>query len=206
MFVYGTQYLRGYTPEKDQWEKDMESMKKLGFNTICAWMVWNSIERSEGNIDYQYISDFLTLAKKYDLEVGLLFHMHACPAWAVKKFSKYFYVTEDNLPFEPAVRANTPSGGWPGLCYDNEEVREMEYRFISSVISETKKHSNVAFYEPMNEPHQWVDYTKSPSGIYCYCPASVAKFQTWLEKKYKDVQVLNDAWGHFYNSFDPRDR
>lgn len=29
MFVYGTQYLRGFTPEKDQWEKDMESMKKL---------------------------------------------------------------------------------------------------------------------------------------------------------------------------------
>ena len=50
MFVYGTQYLRGFTPEKDQWEKDMESMKKLGFNTIRTWMVWNAIERSEGNI------------------------------------------------------------------------------------------------------------------------------------------------------------
>jgi len=202
MFVYGTQYLRGYTPERDQWEKDMESMKNLGFNTIRAWLVWNAIERREGEIDYRYISDFLSLAKQYELQVGLLFHMHACPAWAVKKFSKYFYVSEDNLPFEPAVRANTPSSGWPGLCYDNEEVREMEHRFLSSVISETKKHSNVAFYEPMNEPHQWVDYTKNPSGIFCYCPASVTKFQKWLERKYKDVQVLNDAWGHFYNSFD----
>ncbi len=202
MFVYGTQYLRGFTPEREQWEKDMESMKKLGFNTIRAWLVWNCIEPSEGNIDYRYISDFLTLADQYDLQVGLLFHLHACPAWAVKKFSKYFYMTEDNLPFEPAVRANTPSGGWPGLCYDNEEVREMEHRLISSVLSETKKHRNVAFYEPMNEPHQWVDYTKSPSGIFCYCPASVAKFQKWLEKKYKDIHVLNNAWGHFYNSFD----
>jgi len=202
MFVYGTQYLRGFTPEKDQWEKDMESMKKLGFNTIRAWMVWNAIERSEGNIDHRYIEDFLNLAEKYDLQVGLLFHMHAAPAWAVQKFSKYFYMTEDNLPFEPAIRANTPSGGWPGLCYDNEEVRDMERRFITSVISESKKHKNVAFYEPMNEPHQWVDYTKSPSGIFCYCPASVKKFQNWLEKKYKDVDVLNNAWGHFYNSFD----
>ena len=202
MFVYGTQYLRGFTPEKDQWEKDMESMKKLGFNTIRAWMVWNSIEKSEGNVDHRYIEDFLTLANQYDLEVGLLFHMHAAPAWAVQKFSKYFYMTEDNLPFEPAVRANTPSGGWPGLCYDNEEVREMERRFITSVISESKKHKNVAFYEPMNEPHQWVDYTKSPSGIFCYCPASVRKFQAWLKNKYKDVATLNDAWGHFYNSFE----
>lgn len=202
MFIFGTQYLRGYTPERDQWEKDMESMKKLGFNTIRAWLVWNAIEKSEGNIDYKYISDFLTLASKYDLQVGLLFHLHACPAWAVKKFSKYFYVNEDNLPFEPAVRPNTPSSGWPGLCYDNEEVREMEHNFITSVISETKKHSNVAFYEPMNEPHQWVDYTKSPTGIFCYCDASVGKFQKWLQNKYKDIQNLNDAWGYFYNNFE----
>ena len=202
MFVYGTQYLRGFTPEKDQWERDMENMKKLGFNTIRAWLVWNAIERSEGNIDYNYISDFLNLAEKYDLQVGLLFHLHACPAWAVKKFSKYFYVNEDNLPFEPAVRPNTPSSGWPGLCLDNEEVRDMEYRFISSVISETKKHKNVAFYEPMNEPHQWVDLMKNPVGVFCYCPASVKKYQNWLKKKYGDIQTLNNAWGYFYNDFD----
>ena len=202
MFVYGTQYLRGFTPEKDQWERDMENMKKLGFNTIRAWLVWNAIERSEGNIDYRYISDFLNLAEQYDLQVGLLFHLHACPAWAVKKFSKYFYVNEDNLPFEPAVRPNTPSSGWPGLCFDNEEVRDMEYRFISSVISETKKHKNVAFYEPMNEPHQWVDLKKNPVGIFCYCPTSVKKYQNWLKKKYGDIQALNDAWGYFYNNFE----
>lgn len=202
MFVYGTQYLRGYTPEKDQWERDMERMKKLGFNTIRAWLVWNAIERSEGNIDYQYISDFLNLTEQYDLQVGLLFHLHACPAWAVKKFSKYFYVNEDNLPFEPAIRPNTPSSGWPGLCFDNEEVRDMEYRFISSVMSETRKHKNVAFYEPMNEPHQWVDLKKSPVGVFCYCPASVKKYQNWLKKKYGNIQAVNDAWGYFYDNFE----
>lgn len=202
MFVYGTQYLRGATPERDQWEKDMENMKKLGFNTIRAWLVWNCIERREGDIDYRYISDFLDLAKQYSLQVGLLFHLHACPAWAVKKFSKYFYVTEDNLPFEPAVRPNTPSSGWPGLCYDNEEVRDMERRFITSVLSETRKHDNVAFYEPMNEPHQWVDMTKNPVGFFCYCPATVKKYQGWLKSKYKDIQSLNEAWGYFYNDFE----
>ncbi|MBO5275017.1 MAG: beta-galactosidase [Clostridia bacterium] len=202
MFVFGTQYLRGFTPERDQWERDMENMKKIGFNTIRAWLVWNAVERREGEIDYDYIEQFLTCAKQYELQVGLLFHLHACPAWAIEKFSKYFYVSEDNLPFEPAVRPNTPSGGWPGLCFDNEEVREMEHRFISGVIAETKKHDNVAFYEPMNEPHQWVDYMKNPAGIFCYCPASVRKFRIWLQKKYGDIEALNNAWGYFYDSFD----
>ena len=99
MFVYGTQYLRGFTPEKDQWERDMENMKKIGFNTIRAWLVWNALERREGEIDYEYLNDFLECAGRYDLQVGLLFHLHACPAWAVKKFSKYFYVSESHTDF-----------------------------------------------------------------------------------------------------------
>ena len=90
MFVFGTQYLRGASPERDQWERDLYNIKESGFNTIRAWLVWNAIERAEGEIDYDYISTFLDTAKRNELDVGLLFHMHACPAWAVKKYSKYF--------------------------------------------------------------------------------------------------------------------
>jgi beta-galactosidase GanA len=111
-------------------------------------------------------------------------------------------VDEKNLPFEPAPRPNTPSGGWPGLCYDHDEVREMEERVIRGVIAETKKHSNVAFYEPMNEPHQWIDYVQNPNGVFCYCEASVNKFRQWLKAKYGDIDALNAAWGYFYHSFD----
>ena len=48
MFVFGTQYLRGASPERDQWEKDLQNIKACGFNTIRAWLVCNSIEREEG--------------------------------------------------------------------------------------------------------------------------------------------------------------
>ncbi|MBR5527622.1 MAG: beta-galactosidase [Clostridia bacterium] len=202
MFVFGTQYLRGATPKRDQWEKDLYNIRNYGFNTVRAWLVWNTLEKAEGEIDYDYLDTFLSVAKKNDLDVGLLFHLHACPAWAVKKYSKYFYVNEDSLPFEPAVRPNTPGGGWPGLCFDNDEVREMEKGFIEKVVSHTKNYSNVAFYEPMNEPHQWIDLKKSPCGVFCYCDASVAKFRTWLENKYTHIENLNNAWGMFYTSFD----
>ena len=202
MYIFGTQYLRGASPERDQWDRDMENMRKMGFNTLRAWLVWNACEKAEGEIDHEYITGFLDCAKKHGLDVGLLFHMHAAPAWAIKKYPQFFYVDEDHRPFVPGMRANTPSGGWPGLCFDHEEVREMEDRFIRGVISETKKYENVAFYEPMNEPHSWVDLMKKPSGIFCYCPATTKKFQDWLQKKYGDVDALNQAWGHFYRSFD----
>lgn len=202
MFVFGTQYLRGASPERDQWERDLYNIREYGFNTVRAWLVWNAIERSQGQFDYEYISDFLELARKNDLQVGLLFHLHACPEWAVKKYSHCFYEDERQIPFQPAVRPNTPGGGWPGLCFDHEEVRELERSFIEGVIKETKNHNCVSFYEPMNEPHQWVDLMKNPSGIFCYCDASVKRFQEWLEAKYGDIKTLNDSWGHFYNDFD----
>ena len=68
MFVFGSQYLRGTTPERDQWLRDMENMKKLGFNTIRGWLVWNTIERREGEIDYDYIRTFLESAARFDLQ------------------------------------------------------------------------------------------------------------------------------------------
>ena len=202
MFTFGTQYLRGATPARDQWARDMANRKEMGMNTIRAWLVWNAIEPAEGEIDYNYITTFLDTAKQNELNVGLLFHLHACPMWAIQKYQKYFYVDENSLPFEPAPRPNTPSGGWPGLCYDHDEVREMEERVIRGVIAETKKYSNVAFYEPMNEPHQWIDYVQNPNGIFCYCDASIRKFRDWLRAKYGDISALNDAWGYFYRSFD----
>lgn len=201
MFVYGTQYLRGTTPEPDQWKRDMENMKKLGFNTLRGWLVWNCLERRQGEIDTEYIARFLESAAEFDLQVGLLFHLHAGPHWALEKHPEYYYVDQDGVPFLPAVRPNTPSGGWPGLCFDHPEVREMEKSFITGVISETKLHKNVAFYEPMNEPHQWTDYMKQPAGSFCYCKASQEKFRLWLQKKYGDIQTLNDAWGYAYDDF-----
>ena len=40
-------------------------------------MVWNAIEKSEGNIDHHYIEDFLNLAEKYDLQVLRFFMLSA---------------------------------------------------------------------------------------------------------------------------------
>lgn len=201
MFVFGTQYLRGETPERDQWKRDLANIKKCGFNTVRAWLNWNTLEKSEGVIDYDYLNTFLDYVKENGLQTGLLFHLHAAPEWLCRKHPEYYYVGEDQNAFIPATRANTPNGGWPGLCFDHNQVRQMEKRFIEQIVSVTKGHDEVAFYEPMNEPHSWVDPKKNPAGIFCYCDASKAKFQAWLEKKYGTLARLNEAWGRHYNHF-----
>ena len=76
MFVFGAQYLRGETPERKDWDRDMAAMAQMGFNTIRAWLVWGTLEPVECNIDWDYIDTFADLVEKHSLRCGYLFHMH----------------------------------------------------------------------------------------------------------------------------------
>ena len=200
--VYGSQYLRGMTPNRKDWERDLANMRKLNFNTIRAWLVWGVLEPAEGEIDYKYIDDFLGLAGKNDLQVIFLFHLHGCPEWAVGKYRKYWYIDQKGRTFEPSQRSNTPSGGWPGLCPDNPEVQAMEESFISSVVKHVSGREEISHWEPINEPHMWVDEEASPHGIYCYCPATRELFIQWLKRKYGELAKLENAWGRRFDCWE----
>lgn len=202
-FVYGTQYLRGTTPDKKDWPRDMENMARLNFNTIRAWLVWGVLESVENHIDTDSLEYFLECAKSQGLKVIFLFHLHGAPEWAIAKHSNHWYVNERGEAFEPSSRSNTPSGGWPGLCPDNPEVQELEERFIGSIVSAFGDHDAVLGWEPMNEPHMWMDFEKNPHGCYCYCQASRNGFREWLRRKFgDDLQALEEAWGHKFGSWD----
>lgn len=200
MFVFGSQYLRGESPRQEDWNRDMANMKKLGFNTIRAWLVWSTVEPGEGQINEDYLSGFMDTAEKNGLQVGFLFHLHGAPAWAVKKYQQYYYVSNRGRVFEPSARANTPGGGWPGLCYDYPEVQEITLDFIGRVVQFLSPQKGITFWEPMNEPH--VFYDSSRQEMFCYCEATRAKFRKWLKKKYSSIEGLNTSWGRFHNDWE----
>ncbi len=198
-FVFGTQYLRGASPARSEWERDFDTIAALGFNTVRVWLVWGYLEPKEGEIDFESIETLLALAEKKSLRIIFLFHLHAIPEWAAARYRQYWYVGQDGRPFEPSARANTPSGGWPGLCPDHPEVQAMEERFLSEV---TRRIGDRAFaFEPINEPHLWVDFTRQ-EGIFCYCDASRRAFRDYLKSKYGSLDALGDAWGKRFDCWE----
>lgn len=199
-FTFGSQYLRGCSPAPENWERDMCLMKTLNFNTIRCWLVWGVLEYDDNKIDFDYIDRFLELSGKYDLKVIMLFHLHGCPEWAVRKYGRYWYADQENRQFEPSPRSNTPSGGWPGLCPDNKEVQELEERFITAVCRHAG--TRVEYWEPMNEPHMFTDHARTPRGVYCYCDETRKLFRIWLEKKYLSLSCLEKAWGRRFDCWD----
>ncbi|WP_281890511.1 beta-galactosidase [Paenibacillus sp. YYML68] len=202
MFVFGSQYLRSWTPKLEDWDRDLANMKAHGFNTIRAWLVWNALELEEGQYNWEYLDAFSELVAKHGLRVGYLFHLHGAPEWLIRKYPQYYYVDARGRAFEPAARSNTPSGGWPGLCYDNPEVRRLEERFITAVVRHLAERPEISFWEPMNEPHNWVDIGSATHDHYCFCNATREKFREWLKRKYSDIQKLNEAWGRHHNDWD----
>lgn len=195
MFVFGSQYLRGLTPPRQDWARDMDAMRNAGFNTIRAWLVWGVLEPERGRIDFDYLDTFLDTARQHDLKAGFLFHLHGCPEWAIADYRRCWYVNRHGLPFESSPRPNTPSGGWPGLCPDFPEVQALEASFIENVVRHAAKHQAVAFWEPINEPHMWVDLAEDPPGCFCYCEATRNAFVQWLKQKYGSLDAVGKAWG-----------
>lgn len=200
IFTFGSQYLRGYSPDRTQWAKDMALMKSLNFNTIRVWLVWGVLEPEDGVIDFDTIDTVLAHAEANSLRVIFLFHLHGAPEWAISKYKDCWYVDQHGQPFEPSARANTPSGGWPGLCPDNPLVQHLERRFIGAVCRHVG--SRAYAYEPINEPHMWLNFTQNPNGYFCFCDESRKLFRKWLMNKYTTLQALNDAWGMRYSNWD----
>ncbi|MCE5240744.1 beta-galactosidase [bacterium] len=200
-FPFGSQYLRGLTPPRADWARDLANMRAAGFNTIRAWLVWGVLEPRPGEIDFDYLDTFLDLAAANELRVGLLMHLHGCPEWAIRQHRDLWYVDIKGRPFESAQRANTPSGGWPGLCPDHALTQELEARFIEGVVSHCGDHPAVAFFEPINEPHVWVDMTENPIGCFCYCEASREAFRQWLRGKYGTLAGVGEAWGRRFSDW-----
>ena len=202
VFPFGSQYLRGMTPARADWARDMEGMRRAGFNTIRAWLVWGVLEPRPGEIDYGYLDEFLETAYRHELRVGLLFHLHGCPEWAVRAYPQYWYVDSRGLPFEPSQRSNTPSGGWPGLCPDYADVQALEASFIEAVAAHAGSHPALAFWEPINEPHMWVDMAQTPPGPFCFCSATRAAFRQWLADKYGSLDALEAVWGRRFGEWE----
>jgi beta-galactosidase GanA len=202
VFPFGAQYLRGLTPHPEDWERDMVQMRSLGFTHIRAWLVWGILEPRPGEIDVGSVVRLLDLAQGHGLRVVLLFHLHGCPEWAVRTQRECWYVDQRGRPFEPQARSNTPSGGWPGLCPDHPNAAALEAKFIKAVVTRVGRHPALAGWEPMNEPHMWLDPEPAPPGLFCYCEATRAAFRAWLMERYATLDGLAKAWGRRFSAWD----
>ncbi len=180
------------------WKRDLEQIRKLGFNTVRCWIEWAYNEKQEGQYDFSALKLLTDLAGEVGLKVICQVYIDSAPDWVGQKYPDSAFVASNDLKIH--------SQAAPGFCFDHHGVQAKILNFLTEAARAIK--GKPAFYgwDLWSEPHiiNWSEVYHLGNLNYlqfCYCPSSQARFRQWLEKKYQKIEAVNEAWHRTFKSF-----
>jgi beta-galactosidase len=191
-FPYGAVYFRKSNPPKEDWDRDYRKAAEDGMNAFRHWFMWNAIEVAPGEFDWDDYDQQLELGAKYGIKAIIAECTHSAPEWVFHKYPNSRFLSPDGTRVVSHMRDSSATGGFPGLCYDNEDVKELAANFLRQLASRYKDHPGMAYYDVWNENN-----LKSSGWSDCRCAGTVEKFRAWLKKKYGDVRTMGKVWHRY---------
>jgi beta-galactosidase len=182
-----------YYPEhwkENQWERDIARISDMGFEFVhLAEFAWFKMEPREGEFDFTWLDKVVNLCIKYKLKVLMCTPSATPPAWMRSNYPET-YIKDGYY-----IRAEHGTRGLSSLV--NTKYRTFVKKIVTQLAQRYGKNQHVVGWQIDNEPGAVSDYSES----------SQTAFRTWLKKKYKNVDALNNAWGaafwsQWYNSFE----
>jgi beta-galactosidase len=191
-FPYGAVYFRKSNPPRDDWERDYQTAADDGMNVFRHWFMWSAIEIAPEVFDWDDYDRQLELAERHGIKTIIAELAHAAPEWAFRRLAHARYERSDGTKVESRMRNSSATGGFPGLCLDNEDARHAAGRFLTELTNRYKGHPALGAYDVWNECNLF-----SSGFTECYCPATLARFRDWLREKYGDVKTTGEAWRRY---------
>jgi beta-galactosidase len=188
-FPYGAVYFRKSNPPREDWERDYRTAAEDGMNVFRHWFLWSAIEVAPGIYDWEEYDLQLELAAQNGIKTIIAEMITIAPEWAYRKYAHARYETQDGRKLHSGMHGSCASGGAPGLCLDNDDVREHAERFLRALATRYRDHPGLGGYDIWNE----CNYRHNT----CYCPATAARFREWLQRKYGDLRRLGEAWHRY---------
>lgn len=182
-----------YNPEQwldrpDILEKDIAYMKKAHINVVSVGIFsWAVLEPAEGDYQLEWLAEIIERLYKNGIYSILATPSGARPKWLADKYPEVLRVDENGHRNFFGFRHNH--------CYTSPVYRKKMARINQQLSNRLGEHPGVLMWHISNE-----------YGGECYCPLCQQEFRNWLEKKYQDIEVLNDKWcttfwSHRYQSF-----
>ena len=191
VFPYGAVYFRKSNPPEEDWARDHKRAAQAGMNTFRHWFMWSAIEVAPGRYDWRDYDRMMDLAAENGIKVVIAEMVTAAPEWAFDKYPHARYQGSDDSVVYSGISASSATGGFPGLCLDNEDVRDQAEKFLIALVERYRNHPAILGYDLWNE-HSYGG--GSPQRMYCYCEATQKKFREWLKAKYGTLDALGRAW------------
>lgn len=186
-FPYGAVYFRKSDPPREDWQRDYQTAREAGMNVFRHWFMWSAIEVAPGEYDWEDYDTHLDLAAANGMKAVIAEFVSAAPEWAFAEYAHARFIDEQGLPDQSRLSPSSNTGGFPGLCLDDDDWRQRAETFLRVLAGRYRGHPGLGGYDIWNECNA------NPN--FCYCPGSLSHFQSWLRARYGDLQALGRAWG-----------
>ncbi len=191
LFPLGSHLCREPMPAMPELKRDMERLKKQGFNLIKLQEHWMTDEPAEGQFQFERYDELIGHAAKLDLGVYLGLTCEQAPHWLYVKHPACRMVGRNGLTIAYEAPTTLPADGKPGPCYDHPGAMADQLRFITRLVQTLGKHENVVVWNTWQEIGYWSDGIVG--NAVCFCENTLASFHRWLGERYGDLDALNRA-------------
>lgn len=183
MAVYGQLYVgANYHPHDDKdltkIENDIRLMKEAGFTCVrLGHLAWDSYEPQEGVYDFEWFDVVMDRFAEAGIGVILDIPTRPAPLWLHKKYPSIDIVDENGNHLYSNHRYMEDVG--------DPHFQEYAYRLVDVMTRRYASHPALMAFGIDNEPGD---------GPISYSETVRQRFIKWLQKKYNDLDELNQAW------------
>lgn len=185
-----------YYPEhwdRTRWQTDAEMMVKANIKVIrIGEFAWSLYEPEEGQFEFAWMDEAMDFFHQYGIKVVLCTPSATPPKWMTDRYPGIY---QDDIHGNPKI-----FGTRKHYCFNSELYRCKTELLVEKIASRYANHPALEAWQIDNELG-WANTTR------CYCSKCAKKFRSWLQRKYKTIDRLNQSygtvfWSQIYNSFD----
>ncbi|RDI95298.1 beta-galactosidase [Meiothermus sp. QL-1] len=185
-----------YYPEhwpRERWAEDAARMRELGLRYVrIGEFAWSRIEPEPERLEWAWLDEAIETLGQAGLKVVLGTPTATPPKWLVDRYPEVLGYDIYGRPRRFGSRRH--------YTFSSRAYREQARRIVTLLAQRYGQNPYVAGWQTDNE-YGCHDTTRS------YGPEDLRAFRLWLEERYGQIEVLNEAWGNVfwsmvYRSFD----
>lgn len=170
--------------EESIWDEDYEIFNDLNINVLSLGVfTWSMLQNNLEEYDFSELDKIVDRSVKENRYFMMASATAAVPAWLVHRYPGVMRVDFFGRQKKFGQRHHFCPNSVAYKYYASQLVHQIGKRYASNprLIA-------------------WHINNEYGSGDYCYCEECEANFRIWLQKKYRTIDNLNDAWyGHFWS-------